>query len=78
MGTTVIDTSGYQAGQHTGPDTGSQALWTFAIQDRKVHFWGRYDVAASTAQRFAEQYGLTQGVIRLLDCSGAWRGLTRH
>lgn len=78
MGVMHIDTTGYKATHPSGPDRGSQALWTFTIQDREVHFWGRYEVAASTAQQYAEQYGLGQAPIQLVECSGAWRGETRH
>ena len=69
-----IDITGYQSAL----DTNNQALWTFAIQDQKVNFWGRYDDAASTAQQYAQIHGIHSGNIRLLDCTGAWRGITRH
>lgn len=73
-----IDTTGYQAANKGEPDTKNQALWTFAIQDCKINCWGRYAEAATTAARYAETHGMSTEAIRLLDCTGAWRGITRH
>ncbi|MBI2433942.1 MAG: hypothetical protein HYV26_13830 [Candidatus Hydrogenedentes bacterium] len=78
MGAIRVDTSSYQAVHHGEPDLKNQALWTFRILDRNINFWGRYSDVVSTAQQYAQQHGLSQGTIRLLDCTGAWRGMTRH
>jgi len=54
------------------------ALWTFAIQEQKVCFWGRYSEAESTAHLYAQRYGLDSGTIELLDCTGRLHGSTKH
>jgi len=73
-----VDKSNYVASHHGEPDLNSQALWTFAIEERKMNFWGRYAQAVSTAERYAQQCGMQHGTLRLLDSSGAWKGQTTH
>ncbi len=54
------------------------ALWMFAIQERKVCFWGRYSDAESTAHLYAQHYGLDSGSIKLLDATGHLYRPTTH
>jgi len=55
------------------------ALWTFAIQEQEVCFWGRYSEAESTARMYAQRYGLDSGTIALIDARGhQQRSVTTH
>lgn len=74
MGSIYVDTSPYVARHLERPGVKDPALWTFAIQDRHISFWGRYPEALNTAERFARAHGMKAGKIALLECTGTFEG----
>ncbi len=78
MGSILIDTADFTASHHGEPDPHLPALWTFAIQERDVCFWGRYPEAVNTATRYANTHGVESGTITLVDCTGSLTRGTQH
>lgn len=68
MGDIWVDISGFAGGASHVSEERRQALWTFAIANRTVSFWGRYPDAVSTAELYARKQGVQSGAIALVDC----------
>lgn len=71
MGKITVDTGCFSGGHEALMESKHPALWTFSIQNQNICFWGSFSQAAHTARLFAEQRGMIDGAIAVLDCAEA-------
>ena len=70
MGMIRVDKTRFLTGREDLLQTREPALWTFAIREQNICFWGSFPEAEHTARLYAAQKGMTQGTITLMDCAG--------